>query len=187
MSEDSLPYVLASLDPPSCWNFYSTMVAAAAAREDANAYAARLAATQGAPHFHYEAMTYEAYKEAERQYYLNRPLEQISKERFDDAYEVLPPKAVRNSEGGFSFLMSEHWSGPYTSQYVSCEGRYFTRLVDATDQSTWITRDEIQRFMAGQPQTALRTLTVTPCPTPSIKTTAVPSWQHWTTRTRRIR
>jgi hypothetical protein len=50
--------------------------------------------------------------------------------------------------------MSEHWSGPYTSQYVSCEGRYFTRLVDATDQSTWITRDEIQRFMAGQPQTA---------------------------------
>ena len=27
--------------------------------------------------------------------------------------------------------MSEHWSGPYTEQYVAYQGRYFTRIVDA--------------------------------------------------------
>jgi hypothetical protein len=50
--------------------------------------------------------------------------------------------------------MIKHWSGPYTSQYASCNGRYFARLVDASDQSTWITREELQNFLTGQPQTA---------------------------------
>ena len=99
-------------------------------------------------------MTYEAYKAAERQFYLSRPLEKITEDRFNEAYEVLPPKAVRNADGVFSFLMIEHWSGPYICQYASYKGRYFTRLVDASDRSTWITRDEINGFLAGQPQTA---------------------------------
>jgi hypothetical protein len=61
----------------------------------------------------YEPMTYEAYKAAERQFYLSRSLEEITEERFNEAYEVLPPKAVRNADGVFSFLMIEHWHGPY--------------------------------------------------------------------------
>lgn len=130
------------------------MEAAAAAQEDANTYAKRIADTQGAPRLHYEPITYEAYKAAERQYYLSRPLEEISEDRFNEAYEVLPPRAVRNADGVFRFLMSEHWSGLYTSQYAAFKGKHFTRLVDASDRSTWITREEIQSFLAGQPQTA---------------------------------
>jgi hypothetical protein len=55
--------------------------------------------------------------------------------------------------GVMSFVMGEYWSKPYTNQYVSCDGRFFVRPVDALDQSTWITRDEITAFLAGQPQT----------------------------------
>ena len=49
--------------------------------------------------------------------------------------------------------MGEYWSKPYTNQYASCDGRFFVRPVDALDQSTWITRDEITSYLAGQPQT----------------------------------
>jgi hypothetical protein len=155
MSEQSTDYVLASLTPyPSVWSFYPTAEAAAAKADDANTYAKRIADTQGAPLKHYEPMTYEAYKAAERQFYLSQPLKEITEQRFNEAYEVLPPKAVRNADGVFSFLMSEHWSGPYTSQYAAYQGRHFTRLVDASDRSTWITRDEIQNLLAGKPQTA---------------------------------
>jgi hypothetical protein len=99
-------------------------------------------------------MTYQAYKGAERQFYLSRPLEEISEKRFNEMFEVLPPKAVRNADGVFSFLMSERWSGPYTSQYAAFNGKHFTRQVDASDPSTWITWDEINGFLAGQPKTA---------------------------------
>jgi hypothetical protein len=45
-------------------------------------------------------------------------------------------------------------TGPYTSQYAAYQGKHFTRLVDASDRSTWITRGEINSFLAGQSQTA---------------------------------
>jgi hypothetical protein len=154
MSEQPLDYVLACLNPPSCWSLYPTLEAAAAAQEDANAYAKRIVDTRGAPLRQYEPMLYDDYKQAERQFYLSRPLEEISEDRFNEAYEMLPPKAVRNADGVFSFLMLEHWSGPYTSQYTAYQGKHFTRLVDASDRTTWITRDEINGFLAGQPQTA---------------------------------
>jgi hypothetical protein len=148
-------YALASLMPyPSVWSFYPTLEAAAAKAEEANAYSKRVADTQGEAQRPYEPMTYQDYKAAEHQFYLSRPLKEISEERFNEAYEVLPPMAVRNADGVFSFLMIEHWSGPYTSQYAAFNGKHFTRLVDATDPSSWITRDEINSFLAGRPQIA---------------------------------
>jgi hypothetical protein len=152
--EPPTAYVLASLDPPSIWNFYPTVEAAAAKAEIVNEYSHRLDERLSVPHRHYEPMTYDAFKAAERQCYLSQPLEEITEQQFDAMLNVPPPKAVRNSNGLFSFLMIEHWSGPYTSQYARCNGRYFTRLVDDTDESTWITREEINAFLAGQPQTA---------------------------------
>jgi hypothetical protein len=51
------------------------------------------------------------------------------------------PRANRDEPGKYS-LMSEFHSGPYTHQYVavSRDGntRYFSKLVDATDESTWM-------------------------------------------------
>jgi hypothetical protein len=133
MSEQPLDYVLACLNPPSCWSLSPTLEAAAAAQEDADTYAKRIAETQGAPRLHYAPIPYAAYKAAKHQYYLSRTLEEISEDRFNEAYEVLPPKAVRNAAGAFSFLMSQHSSGPYSSQYAAFNGKHLTRLVDASD------------------------------------------------------
>jgi hypothetical protein len=96
-------------------------------------------------------MTYDAYKQAERQFYLSDPLQEITLEKFTEMFEVLPPEHVRTQNGIFSFLMIEHFSGPFTSQYASYGGKHYTRLVDATDTSTWITPEEIERFHAAKP------------------------------------
>jgi hypothetical protein len=147
-----MDYVLASLHPPSVWNFFPTAEAAAAKADEANAYSKRLAEQQGAPPRHYEAMTYEAYKAAERREYLSHPLQEITEETYREAFEQLPPEQFGFAGGLESFLMSEHFSGPYTEQYVAYQGRYFTRMVDATDRSTWITVQDIHALT--QPEAA---------------------------------
>jgi hypothetical protein len=68
--------------------------------------------------------------------------------------ETVSPRYFETHGEIESFVMGEYWSKPYTNQYASCDGRYFVRTIDASDQTTWITRDEITAFLAGQPQTA---------------------------------
>jgi len=148
----TMEYVLASLNPPSIWNFYPTAEAATAQADAANTSSQRLTASQGAPERHYEVMTYDAYKEAERKVYLSSPLQEISAEQYHTAFEVLPPEKHESNGALERFCMVEHWSGPYTSQYAAYHGRYFTRMVDASDRATWITREDISAFMQSQPQ-----------------------------------
>ena len=45
--------------------------------------------------------------------------------------------------------------GSYTEQYVAYQGRYFTRMVDATDRSTGITVQDIHALT--QPEATLAT------------------------------
>ena len=134
--------VLASINPPSVWNFYGSEEIARQHQEDANGYNVRLE-THGAPKRFYAPMKYGEYKAQERGLYLNRPEERITRETFDEMLNVLPPKNVRGVKGGgMSFLMIEHWSGPYTQQFIQRgqgdEAAYFSKLVDAEDESTWM-------------------------------------------------
>jgi hypothetical protein len=147
-----MDYVLASINPPSVWNFFPTAEAAAAKADIVNEYSKRLDERLGAPERHYEVMTYEAYKAAERTWCLSGPLEEITEEQYREAFEKLPPEQFGFAGGLESFLMSEHFSGPYTPQYVTYQGRYFTRMVDATDRSTWITVRDIRALT--QPEAA---------------------------------
>jgi hypothetical protein len=141
---DNLNFVLASLDPPSIWDFFQTLEDAQAKQEEANTYNVKLEA-HGAPKRLYEPMAYEKYKAKERDLYLSRPAEPISHERFDEMLEVLPPKNWENKGDFESFLMIEHWSGPYTQQYArrgkGDDANYWTKLVDSTDRSTWMKRE----------------------------------------------
>src|ERR1017187_8336701 len=96
-------YVLASLDPPSVWDCFPSLEAAAAKQEEANAYNVKLEA-HGAPKRSYEPMRYEDYKAKEREFYLSRPEEQIPEKKFVEMLEVLPPDKWE-SKGDFeSFL-----------------------------------------------------------------------------------
>jgi len=130
--------VLASIDPPSVWDFYGAVEYAEAKKDEANAYNIKLEA-HGAPKRNYQIMTYAEYKAAERAFYLCDPAEEITEEKFIERLEVLPPQQWIHAGGFESFLMSEHWSGPYTSQYARHGQRYYTKMVDATDKGTWMT------------------------------------------------
>jgi hypothetical protein len=129
--------VLASIKPPSVWDFYVSREQAEAKREEANAYNVRLEA-HGAPHRVYSVMTYSEYKATERAFYLADPPEEITREKFFEMLEVLPPKRWVNTGSFESFLMSEHWSGNYTHQYARRGNRYYSKMVDASDKSTWM-------------------------------------------------
>ncbi len=132
------PYhsVLASTTPPRIWNFYPTLQAAQAAQPStffaSNAFAGV-----------YLPMTYEQYKAAERSYDLSDPLREINAQTYHEMLDVLPPLHSRQQGGLTTFLMSEFFSGSYTHQYAAYRGRYYCRLVDVLDQSTWMTADEI--------------------------------------------
>jgi hypothetical protein len=67
-------FVLASLDPPSVWQFYPSLEAAAAKQKEANAYNVKLE-EHGAPKRSYVPMHYDNYKAKERECYLSRPEE----------------------------------------------------------------------------------------------------------------
>jgi hypothetical protein len=140
---DTRDYVLASLDPPSVWDFFPSIEAAAAKQEEANAYNVKLEA-HGAPKRNYVPMHYDDYKAKEREVYLSRPAEEIPERKFVEMLGVLPPERWENKGDFESFLMCEHWSGPYTQQYVrrgnGDDAKYWTKLVDSTDRKTWMGR-----------------------------------------------
>jgi hypothetical protein len=133
MDYQDFQIALASIDPPSVFNFYPSVEAAEADKERANSREYSLGYT------YTHVLTYDAYKAAEREFYLKRSEQEITAEKFEEMLNVLPPKHWRRGEWFESFLMIEHWSGVYTSQFVRRGTRYFTKLVDATDRTTWMT------------------------------------------------
>jgi len=86
----------------------------------------------------YKVMTWNEYEKMQRDFYLNRPLEETTEERFDDMLNVLPPMKWCTIDGVEMFCMSEMYTGTYTNQYARHNGKYYTKLVDITDRSTWI-------------------------------------------------
>ena len=86
----------------------------------------------------YKIMTYEEYLKLEKEYYLSLPLEEITEEKFTDMLEVLPPLKWVTINGTNEFLMREFWTGSYTQQYARKNERFYSKMVDANDQNTWI-------------------------------------------------
>lgn len=83
-------------------------------------------------------MTFSEFLEMERDYYISKPLEEVTEEDYHDAMNVLPPEWMGTMYGVHMFTMSEHWTGPYTSQYARHGGKYYRKMVDCSDRSTWI-------------------------------------------------
>jgi len=78
------------------------------------------------------------YEEIRRKYYLDRPLKEIDAETWDNMLNVLPPLKWVTIDGVNEFLLSEFLSGPYTDQYARKNGKYYTKIVDAYDKTTWL-------------------------------------------------
>jgi hypothetical protein len=85
-------------------------------------------------------MTYKQYKEAQRKHLLDGELTEITEDKFEDALNVLPPICWTTHNNIEMFCMSEMYMGSYTSQYAHDKktDKYYTKLVDCKDKSTWI-------------------------------------------------
>jgi hypothetical protein len=94
----------------------------------------------------YRIVPLEDFYAAERKKMLADPLKRITEEQYWDALEVLPPLHYERLDGGCErFCMREFFTATYTTQYFHSKEGWFCRMVDFTDQTTWITHDEVRK------------------------------------------
>ena len=86
----------------------------------------------------YKIMSWNEFKEGERKHLLLNPLEEITEEEWEEMLNVLPPLKWCTITGVEMFCISEMYTGTYTTQYARCNGKYYCKMVDSEDQSTWI-------------------------------------------------
>lgn len=86
----------------------------------------------------YKIMTLKEFDELQKKYYLDSPMQEITEDQYNDMLDVLPPLKWTTIQGVEEFLISEMLSGTYTNQYAKCNGKYYTKVVDSMDKSTWI-------------------------------------------------
>ena len=91
----------------------------------------------------YKVMTWDEFQTFKKKFLLDGEigkLKEITEEKFNEMLDVLPPLYWTNHNGIEMFCMSEMYTGTYTSQYAHDErtGKYYTKLVDSADRSTWI-------------------------------------------------
>lgn len=88
----------------------------------------------------FEVMTYGEFLDFEKTKLLSGPLTEITEERFQEMLDVLPPLLWGVVDGVEQFCISEMYTGTYTDQYAHDlkAGKYYTKMVDAADCSTWI-------------------------------------------------
>ena len=141
--------VVASLAPtPRVWSYADDPADAIKKAVEANQYEFQHQQPGVRPR-NWAMMTETAYRTAERTHYLSEPLKEITAERFHEMLEILPPVVWQHRDGVERFMVSEALSGTYHSQFATCHGRYFEGVVDAADQSTWITGAKIARQLAA--------------------------------------
>ena len=88
----------------------------------------------------YEIMSWEEFHRREREAILAGAMTEITAEQFNDALDALPPLRWVNHGGVEMFCCREMWTGTYTTQYARDHktGKYYSKMVDACDPSTWI-------------------------------------------------
>ena len=86
----------------------------------------------------YEIMTWKEFKEREREYLLDNTLKEITEEKYYEMLNVLPPIYDVVIDGVEMFCMCEMHTGTYTTQYAKYNGKYYSKMVDVTDRTTWI-------------------------------------------------
>lgn len=88
----------------------------------------------------WEIMTYEDFREREKKNLITGELLEITKEDFDEHFNMLPPLKWCTRHNVEMFCMREMYTGTYTTQYAYSlvTGKYYCTMVDVTDPETWI-------------------------------------------------
>ena len=87
----------------------------------------------------YEIMTFNEFLELQRNYYLNKPLTEITEDEFHEMLNVLPPIKWCTKNNIEMFCISEMTTGSFTSQYLHdrANNKFYHKTVDILDQTTW--------------------------------------------------
>lgn len=87
----------------------------------------------------YKVITWNELKQLERQKYIDKnPLSEITKNKYNEMLDVLPPLKWCNIDNVEMFCMREMYTGTYTNQYAKHDDKYYSKMVDVSDESTWI-------------------------------------------------
>jgi hypothetical protein len=88
----------------------------------------------------YQIMDFKEFKAEERKQLLSGKPKRITKARFWEMLEVLPPLKWCTIDGVEMFCISEMYTGSYTNQYALDKktNKYYTKMVDCRDKTTWI-------------------------------------------------
>lgn len=86
----------------------------------------------------YKVMSWDEFSKLKRDFYLNDPVRETTEQVFYDMLNILPPLKWCTIDGVEMFCMSEMYTGTYTNQYARYNDKYYTKMVDVTDKSTWI-------------------------------------------------
>lgn len=87
-----------------------------------------------------QVIFFETFKKMQKEKLLSDKLTEITAEKFEDAFDVLPPLCWCTIDDVEMFCMSEMYSDTYTTQYAHDHrtGKYYCKMVDSADKSTWI-------------------------------------------------
>lgn len=88
----------------------------------------------------FSVLPFEVYLNKKNKSYTDRPIIEITAEEYNEQMDILPPIYWCTIDGITMFCMSEMCDGSITSQYArdNATGKYYTKLVDIYDKSTWI-------------------------------------------------
>lgn len=86
----------------------------------------------------YEIMTWDDFQAGQKRHLLNGELKEITKKEWEEMLNVLPPLMWCTINGVNMFCMSEMYTGTFTTQYARYNEKYYCKMVDSADKSTWI-------------------------------------------------
>lgn len=88
----------------------------------------------------FKAVTWEEYLKLQRDKWLSKEPKEITREDFENALEVLPPKNWIQNERYSMFFIGECTTMTFFGQYLydKVSGKYYTALTDIYDESTWL-------------------------------------------------
>lgn len=100
----------------------------------------RIEATEKTLTSGFEIVTFSDFLKMKKKYLCNGELTEITKEDFDEHYDMLPPLRWCTYNNVEMFCMCEMYTGTFTTQYAYSHvtGKCYCAMVDVTDPETWI-------------------------------------------------
>ena len=88
----------------------------------------------------FRAVTWKEYCKLQREKWLSKEPKEITREEYNEALNVLPPKCWIQNERYSMFFIGECTTMTFYGQYLydKVSGKYYTALTDIYDKSTWL-------------------------------------------------